>query len=400
MARRGVDGVMKTDRPFGGPPAVEGAGVSRRDFLRGCALGGAGLLAGGAWTCMAEQEAAGAFATIPVTQLKEASYWEAAEQGQTKCNICPHRCVRKPGEVTFCKTRINRGGRLYSLTYGRPCTLCVDPLGKNPLYHVAPGSDAIGVATAGCNLICKYCQNWDISQTGPWKTRNMDVSPRGLVQKAKDRGLKWITFSYTEPVAYLEYALEVGRVARQEGVRVAVATAGYIEEAPLKELMRWSDAFSVTLKGYNDAFYKDVCGADMESVWRSIRAISAAGRWMEVVTLVVPGMNDEIAGLSSLARSLAAVNRDVPMHFLRFAPAYRLSQLQPTPVKTLESAHAAAVQEGLRYVYLDVSGHRLANTYCPRCREVVIERAGFTIVRNGLRKDRCAKCNMTVAGMF
>jgi pyruvate formate lyase activating enzyme len=332
--------------------------------------------------------------------MPEATFWEKTGTGQVRCTTCPNRCERGEGGVTACRTRVAKGGRLYTLTYGKPCLVCSDPLTKNPLYHVDPGASAVGAATAGCNLTCKYCQNFDISQNGPEKTRNMDLPPEQLVAKVSERKLRWLTFSYTEPTAYLEYAVAAARVARKNGIRVAMATAGYISEPALDELIKCTDAFSLTLKGYDAVFYRDVCGASLDTVWKSIDRIVAARTWMEVVTLVVPGMNDDLSRLKEQAGQLARRGRDIPLHYLRFAPAYKLRALEPTPVSTLEKARLGAMEAGLRFVYLDVSGHEGANTYCPNCRKKLIERAGFAVLENRLKGSRCPFCSATVAGLF
>ncbi|MBU1692497.1 MAG: radical SAM protein, partial [Verrucomicrobia bacterium] len=219
--------------------------VTRRQFLGRCACGGLGA-ALGAWVpfpAAAQDRRAARWASEE--DLREAFFWKPEEGGRARCLTCPNECVREEGGVTACRTRINRGGKLYSLTYGRPCVVFQDPLEKNPLYHVAPGSEALGIGTAGCNLRCLYCQNWEFSQYGPWETRNMDLSPEALVERAQSRGLKWITFSYTEPVAYLEYALDIARLAVRSGLRCAVVTAGYIHPGPLEALLECSAAFSV-----------------------------------------------------------------------------------------------------------------------------------------------------------
>ena len=374
--------------------------VSRRRFIRDCVVCGLGAAVGSSMVSAAFARQPGRKKNISLKPLKEASFWESLDNGRTRCLTCPNLCEREEGEITLCKTRINRGGKLYSLTYGRPCMICVDPLSKNPLYHVDPGSNAIGVATAGCNLTCKYCQNWDIAQVGPWKTRNMDVSPDELIKKVKDRGLKWITFSYTEPVAYYEYAVDIAKLAKKNGLCVSVVTAGFLCAKPLQELMKYVDAFSVTLKGYTKAFYKDVCGCNLDDVWKSIVTMSRSKRWMEVVTLIIPGMNDEDRGLTSIARSIARLNKNIPLHFLRFTPAYKMKQLQPTPLKTLERARSLALKQGLRYVYIDLSGHEAANTFCPQCKKVVIERAGFSVISNRLKNGRCSYCGAEIAGVF
>lgn len=370
--------------------------LSRRDFLRG---GIAFCLCAG--SCSAVRAQIARLAKINDGNLRESAFWEPLAEGRTKCKTCPNECESDEGGITRCNTRINRGGKLYSLTYGRPCVIYTDALEKNPLYHVTPGQNAIATATAGCNLICKYCQNWDISQVGPSKTRNMDLSPEALVRQVTDRGLKWLTFSYTEPVAYLEYALEAARIARRQGVKVAVVTAAYINPKPLEQLITSADAFSVTLKGYSEEFYRDICGARLDRVWESIRIIARAKKWMEIVTLIVPGLNDRPEGLQQLARALAKLDQNIPLHYLRFFPAYKLKHLSATPVKTLENARETALKEGLKYVYLsNLPGHAAANTYCPACSKILIERIGFKIIKNILPENRCPFCRQTIAGLW
>jgi pyruvate formate lyase activating enzyme len=287
------------------------------------------------------------------------------------------------------------------MTYGKPCVVFTDPLEKNPLYHVDPGQQAIGIGTAGCNLSCTYCQNWAFSQVGPWQTDNMDLSPKGLVEKVRERGLRWITFSYTEPVAYYEYALAAARLAQDAGIRVAVVTAGYICKEPLHELIRYSDAFSVTLKGYSNQFYEKTIGCPLEAVWDTIVEIAHAGKWMEIVNLVVPTLNDDLEGIRSIARATTKLNPDIPLHFLRFAPAYRLKHLPPTPVKTLEQARETALDVGLRYVYLsNLPGHDQANTCCPSCGSRLIERVGFNVLNCRIQNGHCPDCGTAIPGMW
>lgn len=372
--------------------------VSRRDFLSGCVLGGLGLAVTGASPADARRSASAARKPAPV--YHEATFWESREGGRVRCLTCPNFCECGEGGITRCRTRVNRGGKLYTMTYGRPCVIYVDALEKNPLYHVAPGSSALATATAGCNLYCAYCQNWDIAQVGPDKTRNMDLSPDALVGEAVERKVRWLTFSYTEPVAYYEYALDAARIARQRGLKVAVVTAGYINPKPLEKLMEFSDAFSVTLKGYTQEFYQKVCGGNLEDVWQTLRLLARSGKWLEVVTLIVPGMNDEEQGLRELARSLARLNRDIPLHYLRFSPAYKLKHLTMTPLKTLEKASRLARQEGLRYVYLsNLPGHSDAHTVCPNCSTLLVERVGFKVLSNQVKNGRCPACGLLIPGV-
>lgn len=373
--------------------AADGCGgASRRTFLYGSAMAAAGGMLGTLCPVAAQAGETGG--------TREALFWRQAPDGRTQCLLCPNLCVRREGEPSQCRTRVNRGGKLYTLTYGNPCLICEDPLAKNPLYHADPGASAIGVATAGCNLTCRYCQNWDISQVGPDRTKNLTVSPEELVDKAVSRGLRWLTFSYTEPVVYYEYAMAAARLARAKGLRVAVVTAGYIEPEPLARLGAVTDAFSVTLKGHSEDFYRDVCGASLSPVLRSLSAIARMGKWIEVVHLVVPGLNDTEEAYRFIARTVVSLGRDVPLHFLRFSPAYKLKNIPRAPLRTLEAARAVALSAGLRYVYIDLPGHASANTTCPRCKKVVIERSGFAVLRTELRRGQCRYCNYRIAGMF
>ena len=374
-----------TMRP--GPKPVRA--MSRRSFLRCAALCG-GCAAAGVF---------GAPAKAPV-EGREATYWESMPDGATRCLLCPNLCRRTSGQTGQCRTRTNRGGRWHTLTYGNPCVIHEDPLTKNPLYHVDPGASAIGVATAGCNLSCKYCQNWDISQVGPDRTQNMALSPVELVAKVKDRGLKWLTYSYTEPVVYYEYAMEAARLARREGMRVAAVTAGYIRPEPLAAMIKAVDAFSITLKGHDEAFYREVCGCSMQDVLRTLQAVAASSCWLEVVYLAVPGLNDSAEACRTIAGHVAKLGREVPLHILRFSPAYKLGNLPRTPLQTMERARDVARASGLKYVYLDLPGHADANTVCPRCGKTLIERAGFAVVSNRVRNKSCPSCSTRIPGLL
>jgi len=374
--------------------------LSRREFIQRCAIYGIGAAIGATRISSAFSPSQEDALQYPLSSLKEAAYWEPLDNGRVRCRLCPNMCECAEGEITRCRTRINRNGKLYSAIYGKPCVLCVDPLSKTPLYHADPGANAVGTATAGCNLTCKYCQNWDISQVGPWKTKNMDISPEQLIEKIKDRGVEWVVFSYTEPVAYYEYAIDIAKLAKRNDIHVAVATAGFISAPPLAELIKYTDAFSVTIKGYSDKFCREICGCKLEDVMRTVQTISKSKCWLEVVTLIVPGLNDDMDGLQRLAYSIVKLNRDIPFHFLRFSPAYKLKNLPLTPVNVLEKARRIALAEGIKFVYINMPGHPAANTYCPSCSRALIERSGFAVVRNDLKKDRCPACSCRIPGFM
>ena len=375
--------------------------VNRREFLCKCGACGLGLACAAFWPGMATAQRPAGSARRKDVVFRDALFWEPAGEGRVRCMTCPNQCVVAEGGVTRCRTRVNRGGRLQTGTYGQPCVLQPDPLEKNPLHHVMPGSEAVVVATAGCNLTCTYCQNWEISQVGPERTRNMDVSPEALVGQVQKRKIQWLTFSYTEPVAYYEYALDSARLARERGVRVAMVTAGVIQPKPLEQLMAVSDAFSVTLKGATPEFYRDVCGANLDDVWRTLQALVKAGKWVEVVTLLVPGLNDDENGIRRMAGNLARLKPDIPWHLLRFFPAYKLRNVPQTPLETLEKARGLALKAGLRFVYLsNLPGHAAANTTCSRCGKTLVERVGFKVTRNDLAAGACPHCGQAIPGVW
>lgn len=379
--------------------------ISRRRFMRMAACGACAAAFCPRRVFAARPEGRGREGRAPSVpaspgERREAYFYETLDKNRVRCVTCPNFCERGENEVTLCNTKLNVGGKLYTLTYGKPCVINVDALAKNPLYHVDPGSSSLGLATAGCNLKCKYCQNWDISQVGPDKTKNMDFTPENIIAKAKEKDLRWITFSYTEPVVYLEFALEVAKLAKQNKINIAICTAGYICEKPLAELIKYADAFSLTIKGATEEFYKENIGGDMKTVWKAAGAIAAAKKWMEAVTLIVPGLNDDEDGVRRIASSLAKISADIPLHFLRFIPQFKLKNLPPTPQKTLEKAHEIAAKEGLKYVYIDLSGHAMNTVYCSKCRKPLIERSGFAVVSNNVKKGRCAACGATLPGVM
>lgn len=369
--------------------------LTRREFSAACASYGAGLLC-----CPFSQAAAKDDPRkAPVSSLRPAMFWDRSEDGKARCMICPNKCARDEGGVTFCNTRINRGGKMYSMIHSRPCVLNNDSLQKNPLYHVAPGTQALGVATAGCNLRCSYCQNWEISQTGPWDTRNLGATPADVIRLAKERDLGWITFSYTDPVAYFEYAYDIAKLAQKAGLKVAVVTAGMIYTEPLKALIEVADAFSVTLKGTTGSFYKQVCQAQIKRVWRTIETLAESDKWVEVINLVVTGLNDKEKDFRAIATSVYSLNPEIPLHYLRFSPAYKLKHLPKTPVRTLERAREISLEKGIKYVYVDLPGHEGATTRCPKCGQSLIERSGFAVLANRIVKGRCSQCRTPIPGL-
>jgi pyruvate formate lyase activating enzyme len=335
--------------------------------------------------------------TLPV------SYCHTPHSGSyVQCSLCPHRCVIAAGERGLCRVRENRGGRLYSLVYGNPCAAHVDPIEKKPFFHFLPSATAFSIATAGCNLRCLYCQNWNISQMTPEETDNADLPPESVVRYAEQAGTPVIAYTYSEPTAFFEYMVSCARLGREAGLRSAVISAGFIEPEPLLELCQAVDAIKIDLKGYDSEFYRKVCGAELTPVLKAIETVFQSGVHLEIVNLVVPGLNDNPDQLRSLARWIAQqLSPDIPLHFSRFMPQYKLANLPPTPVESLDQAREIAAEEGVRFVYVgNVPGHPGNNTYCPVCRRPIIVRDGFTVTEYHLLGGNCEYCGTAIPGVW
>jgi pyruvate formate lyase activating enzyme len=404
--------------------------VSRRAFLKGLAGAGVCALAGGAawvdWRWSGDEATTDKTPELPA-HTREAMYYISLEGGldcaschapaepsktlychvphqgrYVSCQLCPHRCVLAEGERGTCRVRENRGGKLYTFVYGNPCALNVDPIEKKPFFHFLPGTTALSLATAGCNLRCQYCQNYTISQYPPEETRNYDMPPDAIVTASAQQSAPTIAYTYSEPMVFYEYMLETARLARRYGLRNAVISAGYVNPEPLRELCRAVDAIKIDLKGYNDGFYREVCGGTLEPVLEAIQTIHEMGVHLEIVNLVVPSLNDDLAELHTLAQwVLDNLGPDVPLHFSRFHPDYQLLNLPPTPVETLEAARQTALELGLHYVYLgNVPGHEGNHTYCPRCGQMIIQRAGMATMAINMVNGQCGYCHAPIAGVW
>jgi pyruvate formate lyase activating enzyme len=319
-----------------------------------------------------------------------------------RCDLCPRRCAIADGKRGECGVRENRGGVLYSMVYGRAVAVHSDPIEKKPFYHFLPGSQAFSLATAGCNLHCLYCQNWEISQRRPEEVESVDLPPDQVVASARQYACPVVAFTYTEPTVYYEYVLDTARLARGQHLRSAVVSAGYINPEPLRELCQTVDAIKIDFKGFSEGFYQRICSATMGPVLETMKAIHGAGVHLEIVTLVVPTLNDSVEDLRGLCRWIVdEVGPDVPAHFSRFYPLYKLTDLPMTPVETLEQARDIALEEGIHYAYIgNVPGHAGNNTYCHRCGKTIILRQGYTIVENHIVDGKCEFCGQPIPGVW
>ncbi|MDD5168009.1 MAG: AmmeMemoRadiSam system radical SAM enzyme [Syntrophales bacterium] len=320
-----------------------------------------------------------------------------------KCLLCAQGCTIRAGERGKCRSRMNVGGQLKSLVYGRPVAIHTDPIEKKPFYHFLPRSAAFSFATTGCPLSCRFCQNWEISQASPEDFTPPYVPPSSMVLAARNNRAPVIAFTYNEPTVFFEYMVDVARAARKQRLRSVLISCGFMNEAPLIELCDTLDAIKIDLKGFSSAFYRDVCHADLRPVLKTIKTIARRRIHLEIVNLVVPTLNDSEKMIRELVDWISGeIGPDVPIHFTRFHPDYQLLNLPPTPVATLEHARNIAMDKGIRYAYVgNVPNHPGNHTYCPSCKKVVIKRlSGFFIEALNIKDGRCSFCHSKIAGVW
>ncbi len=319
-----------------------------------------------------------------------------------QCGICPKACVIAPGESGECRIRINLDGVLAAVTYGFPCAVHVDPIEKKPLNHFLPGSTALSLATVGCNLHCKNCQNWEISQMNPEHSQAHAMSPEEVVALAERYSCPSIAYTYTDPIVYYEYALDTCRKAHERGVRNVLVTAGYANPGPWKTLCAVSDAANIDLKAFSDTFYREICQATLKPVLDALVMAKSVGVEVEVTNLIIPTLNDSERMLTDLCRWIREnMGDDTPLHFSRFWPNYRMKNLPPTPEATLLRARDIARTEGLSFVYIgNVVCEDAGTTFCPRCHEKLVDRRGYQIVLNRIRAGACPSCGQVIAGVW
>jgi len=318
------------------------------------------------------------------------------------CLICPNECVLKEGEVSQCNNRIVRNSKLYTMAFGNPCSVNVDPMEKKPLYHFLPGSRAYSIATAGCNLACLNCQNWTISQTRPDRTRNYDLMPERVVEEAVKNSCRSIAYTYSEPVSFFEYAYETASLARKAGVKNVIKSNGYVNPEPLRKLCTVADAANIDLKSFRESTYLKLSGGKLQPVLEALKIYRDSGVWLEITNLVVPSWTDKPEEIAAMCKWLSENGfKDNPIHFSRFYPVYKLDQLPPTPVELLNNAAKIARAEGLRYVYTgNIPGNEQANTLCPGCGTTLIIREGYRVVTNNISGGKCHKCGREIRGIW
>ncbi|RLF58858.1 MAG: AmmeMemoRadiSam system radical SAM enzyme [Thermoplasmata archaeon] len=328
--------------------------------------------------------------------MKEALFYERLDS-KIRCKLCPRECVIPPDQVGFCRVRQNKNGKLVSLVYGKPCSVAIDPIEKKPLFHFAPGTSCVSFSTVGCNLDCKFCQNWEISH--PDRVFGEDVPPEKMIDLVKEHELPGIAYTYTEPTIFYEYALDIMKLAKKNGLYNVWVSNGYINPEPAKKIAKYLDAINVDLKG-DPRFYRDLCGISSEEpVKNALKIYKKSGVWIEITNLVIPGYNDRDEQLRLVAEWVVKnLGKDTPYHISRFFPQFKLTNVEPTPLNTLERAARIAEDAGLRYVYIgNVYMHPKESTYCPKCGSVMIKRAGYHIEYIRLECENCGE-KIPIAG--
>ena len=329
-------------------------------------------------------------------------YYIPLDDKTVRCDLCPHTCEVEPGERGFCEVRENIDGKYYSLVYANPCAVHIDPIEKKPFYHVLPGSRSFSLATAGCNFDCKFCQNWEISQARPDETYNYELLPKVVVENALLYNCLSIASTYVEPVIFMEYMLAIGKIAKTKPLLKVMHSNGFVNPDPLKDLCEVLDAACIDLKGFTEDYYQNITEGRLEPVLNTLKQLSYRNIHTEIVNLMVTGKNDDFKQVRAMSRWIYdELGPDVPLHFSRFYPRYKLKSVPPTPVSTLEQARKTAMKEGLQYVYVgNVPEHPAEHTYCPKCKKMLIRRIGYRVKVLALEDGKCRYCGTPISGIW
>ncbi|MCC6933137.1 MAG: AmmeMemoRadiSam system radical SAM enzyme [Deltaproteobacteria bacterium] len=384
--------------------------LGKRKFIKQLLIGGGGTVIGAAAVknlLLSELNAAHNDPSAAAAELgkfaREAKYYEPNKHGigAVKCVLCPHGCDVDDGERGRCRTRQAHHGRLYTMAYGNACSAYVDPIEKKPLNHFLPGTNILSIATGGCNLRCPNCQNWEISQSRPEDVARYDLPPQKVIALSRVKQVPSIAYTYSDPLAYYEYAYDTAALAHEQGIKNVLVTAGYYNQEPLRDISRYIDAVHVDLKSFSDYFYKEVPHARLKPVLDTIVTLKSLGVWVELIHLTIPTLSDDLKEIKDMCKWVVnAVGDDTPVHFSRFHPAHKMLQLPPTSADTLVNAHDTALAAGLHYVYIgNILLDKGQHTYCPSCKQPVIERRGYTVTANRLQGGHCP-CGNKIAGVW
>lgn len=386
--------------------------MTRKEFLKTIGLYGSALLCAGTGYAFGGQktsEIEGIQGHIFEDDAPKAP-WKWSIEGfhyetdgeSVECQICPNRCQLAPGDRGICRSKVNIGGKLFSLTYGNPCAVHVDPIEKKPLNHFYPRSLIFSIATTGCNFRCLNCQNWEISQKKPEEVQHGELFPEDVVNEARRRRIPSVAYTYSEPTTFYEYMFDTAKLARQAGLKNVLVSNGYINTDPFLELCRYLDAANVNLKSFDNGIYRRLNGGTLAPVLKTFKNMHRQGVWFEMTTLVVPTYVDRPEMIRRMCGwILKELGPDYPLHFLRFFPRYKLTRLPATPVEILEELRDLAMKEGIRYVYVgNVPGHEGVHTYCHNCHRILIRRNGYFIERNNIKNGCCRFCGTRIPGRW
>jgi len=374
--------------------------LTRREFIR-CSGFSLGLLST-AYIFGFPKTSNAQTAKKGLIKTKLSPYYTPLQGGEIQCELCPKRCRVSKGRRGFCRVRENRDGKYYSLVYGNPCAVHLDPIEKKPFFHVLPSTTSFSLATAGCNFQCKFCQNWEISQADPEDVYSYEIPPEMIVRKAKETRAHSIAYTYVEPTIFYEYMMDIGLLAKKAGILNVCHSNGYINPEPLKNLCKVMDAANIDLKGFSEAFYRDLCSGELNPVLETLKTLKKEKVHLEITNLVIPTKNDDMPEVKEMCLWIKReLGSDTPIHFSRFYPLYKLRSLPPTPVLTLERARAVAQSAGLEYVYIgNVPGHEGENTFCPKCKKMIIRRIGFMIGEVHMKEGKCGYCGKPIPGIW
>ncbi len=340
----------------------------------------------------------------PQSNTVSTHYWHKLDDGHVQCDLCPRQCHLHEGQRGLCFVRACENEQVVLTSYGRSSGFCIDPIEKKPLNHFYPGTPVLSFGTAGCNLACKFCQNWDMSKSREMDTLADSASPIQLSEAARQSGCRHIAFTYNDPIIFMEYAIDVAQCCREFGINSVAVSAGYICEEPRKEFFRYIDAANIDLKAFTDRFYKKNCGGSLRSVLDTLLYLKHETKvWFEITTLLIPDENDSVEELTQLSRWLADnLGPDIPLHFSAFHPDWKMLNKHPTPSSTLNRARDIALDHGLHFVYTgNIHDSRGGSTYCPGCHELLIERDWYILGRWGLDNEgKCKYCGQEIAGRF
>ncbi|MBI5140924.1 MAG: AmmeMemoRadiSam system radical SAM enzyme [Nitrospirae bacterium] len=335
---------------------------------------------------------------------REAMFFERREAGKVMCGLCAHHCLILPGKRGICGVRENRDGTLFSLNYGRVVAAHVDPVEKKPLFHFLPGSTSFSIASVGCNFKCGHCQNYTISQYPKdhgGEIAGDEITPNEVVKAALNAGCNSISYTYTEPTIFFEFALETAKLARKRKLKNIFVSNGFTSEAAARAIAPYLDGNNIDLKSFSDGHYKKVCGARLQPVLDTIKLMKSLGVWIELTTLVIPGLNDTDAEFESIAGFIASVDTGIPWHVSRFHPAWKMMSISPTPVETLMRARAIGYRNELAYVYIgNVPGVEGEDTLCPSCGSIAIKRRGYSVRSNLASGGKCPSCKTRIQGVW